>query len=61
MDYNVGDLITYLAFGGVRRTVRVTAKSEDIKNGRPGFDGYTVGHDSQDVWGYDDQIVAVTR
>ena len=53
--YDVGDTITYYAFGGERRTGVVTTKSDDIKNGEPGF--------VLDInaWGYDDQIVAVER
>lgn len=50
----VGDLVTYTAFGGERRTVRVEEVSEDIKNGRPGFCG-------ADGWGYADQIERVSR
>lgn len=64
----VGDIITYEAFGGVRRTVRVTSHESDIKNGRPGFDGVLVTQDGTpiqgdpfggEVWGYDDQITGV--
>ena len=56
MDYEVGDIITYATFGGTERTVEVTLKEDDIKNGRPGFDGKIIGTDML-VWGYDDQIV----
>lgn len=58
-DYKVGDTITYSTFGGDRRTVVVTAKHEDVKNGEPGFDGYVVSDPSFAVWGYDQQIIAV--
>lgn len=62
-EYEVGDTITYSAFGGEQRTVLVVGKYEDVKNGRPGFDGVypdetTPGHG---VWGYDDQITRVER
>lgn len=53
----VGDVITYSAFGGVIRTGVVASVSDDIKRGRPGFDlndfnGQPLG------WGYADQITA---
>lgn len=57
MEYNVGDTIVYRTFGGEARTVLVTEKEDDVKNGRPGFDGVT--EDGVDVWGYDEQIVSV--
>jgi hypothetical protein len=47
--YAVGDTIEYSAFGGVRRTVLVTNREEEIKNGRPGFDGITT--EGESVWG----------
>lgn len=61
MEYNVGDTITYRAFGGVLRVVRVEEKDPDIKNGQPGFDGTVIeGPDAgMSVWGYDDQIEIV--
>lgn len=55
--YKVGDTIQYRTFGGGLRTVVVTDKMDDVKNGRPGFDGYLVGDPQAMVWGYDDQIV----
>ena len=58
MDYSVGDTIVYYTFGGLYRTVVVTYRDEDIKNGHPGFDGVMVDT-GEDVWGYDDQIVEV--
>lgn len=58
--YNVGDVIEYRTFGGDIRRVRVTFKSDDIKNGLPGFDGDLVNGKGT-FWGYDDQIVRVVR
>lgn len=58
--YEVGDTIVYYSGGELRRVV-VTGKYDDVKNGRPGFDGDTVGDDSFPVWGYDDQIERVER
>lgn len=60
--YKIGDTITYSPFGGGARTVKVTAKDSNIKNGRAGFDGVLVGagpDDCPEVWGYDDQIIRV--
>lgn len=60
--YEVGDTITHETGGG-RRTVTVDAKYDDVKNGRPGFDGTivrsTVDGDEpgQLCWGYDEQIL----
>jgi hypothetical protein len=64
--YNVGDVVTYQAIGGVNRVVLVTNKESDIKNGLSGFDGLLVdpityeplGHG---VWGYDHQITSVRK
>lgn len=55
----VGQIITYEAFGGSRRTIRVTNAEEDIKNGRPGFDGVVISgpDEGMTAWGYTDQIV----
>lgn len=55
MNYEIGDRITYRNFGGQFITGVVESKEADIKNGRPGFDLDT------GVWGYDDQIVSITR
>ena len=41
-SYKVGDTVRYETFTGELRIVRVTAKLDDIKNGRPGFDGVDV-------------------
>ncbi len=58
-DYDVGSTIRYRSFGGDLRTVVVEEKSDDIKNGRPGFDGTT--DRGETVWGYDAQIVEIVR
>jgi hypothetical protein len=56
--YSVGDTITYQTFGGGQvRTVRVTDRDPEIKNGSPGFFGTM--NDGATVWGYDDQIISV--
>lgn len=69
MTLNVNDIIRYRAFGGEVRRVKVTEVYEDIKNGRPGFDGIEVdrkgnpipdevtGDAETMVWGYLDQII----
>lgn len=69
--YNVGDVVSYLAYGGVHRLVLVTNKESDIKNGRSGFDGILVDPITYEplegevfgngVWGFDDQIMSVRR
>jgi len=61
MDYNEGDIIIYSPFGGGERRVRVLTKEDDVKNGRPGFDGDLLDGDTVigQVWGYDSQIVRV--
>ena len=67
MDYNVGDVVAQTPFGGGVRYVRVTSKDQNIKNGRPGFDGILVYRDGTPVeseygvWGYDDQITEVIK
>jgi len=58
-SYNVGDLVRYETFTGELRTVKVTAKLSDIKNGRPGFDGFIHKNEGETVWGYDSQIIRV--
>jgi len=60
-DYKVGSVIGYEALDGTRRKVVVTEKISDIKNGRPGFDGYIVDQPENTVWGYDKQIIRVFR
>ena len=75
-NYDVGDIVRYRTFTGDLRTVKVTDKLDDIKNGRPGFDGLEVSSNrSKDrsslfqqivsadtrVWGYDSQIIRVFK
>lgn len=57
LNYRVGSIIKYRAFGGEVRKVEVESKEEDIKNGRPGFDGMV--RSGEWCWGYDDQILEV--
>lgn len=57
-SYGVGDVIEYRPFGGGTRRVLVDLVEDDIKNGRPGFDGRVVGSNAS-VWGYDEQITRV--
>ena len=67
VDYNVGDVVAQTPFSGGVRYVRVTGKDQNIKNGRPGFDGDLVLRDGTPVeaeagvWGYDDQITEVSE
>ena len=60
-NYEVGDIVRYETFTGELRTVRVTLKLDDIKNGRPGFDGHIHGNEDETVWGYDSQIIRVFK
>lgn len=53
--YEVGDTVVYETFCGPR-TVIITAKHADVKNGRPGFSGRNEGGT---YWGYDYQVVRV--
>lgn len=57
MEYEVGDTITYRDSGGDTRTGVVAEKTDDIKNGRPGFDLTDAG--GAPTWGYDDQVISV--
>lgn len=62
--YQPGDKIEYVAFGGETRTVTVTWRTDDIKNGEPGFDGYEGDAPREDgfgVWGYDYQITRIVE
>ena len=59
LNYRVGSIITYRTFGGEIRRVTVESKEDDIKNGRPGFDGQV--RDGEWCWGYDDQITSVVK
>jgi hypothetical protein len=59
LNYRAGSIIKYRNSGGEVRRVTVESKEDDIKNGRPGFDGQVrVG---EWCWGYDDQIVEVVQ
>ena len=60
-SYDVGDTVRYETFTGELRTVRVTAKIENIKNGKNGFDGHIHGNKDDTVWGYDHQIIRVFK
>ena len=51
----VGEMIVYRTFSGMRRAVEVTAVHEVVKNGRPGFDGRDMSGNT--YWGYNDQIL----
>jgi hypothetical protein len=59
MKYKVGDVIKQKTFLDNHRYVKVTAKLDDIKNGRGGFDGHIVGDKNATVWGYNYQILKV--
>jgi hypothetical protein len=59
MKYKVGDIVKQKTFLDQYRYIRVTAKLDDIKNGKPGFDGYELGNKEKTVWGYDYQILRV--
>jgi hypothetical protein len=64
-DYTEGSIIEYRTFTGGIRRVEVLERCDDVKNGRPGFDGFEVqrspADDTTGVWGYDDQITRVVR
>ena len=62
-DIPPGTIITYIDFCGGRRKVKVSNTDEDIKNGRPGFDGEVISGPEKGLgcWGYLDQIIHVTR
>jgi hypothetical protein len=56
-----GAIIEYRPFGGDEiRRIWVDLHLNDIKNGRPGFDGTEV-NTGRSVWGYDDQITRIIR
>ena len=69
MKYSIGDAVRYCSLDGSQRLVRVENKSDDIRNGRPGFSGPLLGLDHEPVpaprwvqltvWGYDTQIIGV--
>ena len=60
VNYEVGDVIEYSTFctksGQPGRRVQVTEKHADVKNGRPGFEGF---NEFGTYWGYDYQIMRV--
>lgn len=58
-NYRVGSKVRYRSFDGTVRTVTVESKADDIKDGRPGFDGQV--RPGEWAWGYDDQILAVVE
>ena len=57
--YKVGDTVRYETFTGDLRTVKVTEKLDDIKNGRAGFSGEDSSCPGMYVWGYNSQILRV--
>ena len=68
MFYNVGSIIEYSTFSGSMRRILVTGMFDDVKNGRPGFDGELVKSPGRGfanrgvfkkVWGYDSQVTRV--
>jgi len=62
VSYKVGDEILFVDNSGTRHRVEVEFKEDDIKNGRPGFEGkiLTRGPEyNRLVWGYDDQVKRV--
>lgn len=68
LSYEVGDTVVY-EVGQTAAAVVVAEKEADVKNGEPGFIGYSASRDDIDLtypsgadsWGYDRQIVAVVR
>jgi len=57
--YKVGDTVRYETSTREIRTVRVTGKYDEIKNGQPGFDGVDNNGKGMNVWGYNYQILRV--
>ena len=62
MNYRVGDFLRMTLWTGGTRLVRVDWKYDNIKKGKPGFDGTECDMDFtpdplRPVWGYDSQIV----
>ena len=56
-QYKVGDVVTYTTFSGQPRTITVADRSDNIKNGRPGFDGDD--DNGNTYWGYDSDVTDV--
>lgn len=65
--YGIGSIVSYSPFGGGSRTIKIISKEDDIKNGRPGFDGIGVQKVNNQweekpgeyYWGYDYQIINI--
>lgn len=69
VDYSIGDVVRTSC---QHRLVRITERKEDIKRGRPGFNGVEVHENGRQVdpthdgkmngaWGYDDEILEVVK
>ena len=61
-SYKVGDTVRYETFTGELRTIKVTEKHDEIKNGRAGFCGVEAQPHIKphlNVWGYNSQILRV--
>jgi len=63
-EYCVGSTLTYLTWGNTPRQVTIDLRMNDIKNGKPGFEGTVIGSGNdgfapETVWGYDNQIVRI--
>jgi hypothetical protein len=61
IDYQIGDIIEYVAFTNELRRVKVTLRDQDIAKGKPGFEGVALSGPtiSNYVWGYDSQVKRV--
>ena len=57
--YKVGDTVRYETFTGELRTIKVTEKLDEVKNGRAGFSGVDANGKGMSVWGYNSQILRV--
>lgn len=66
-DYGPGDVVLYRTIDGRLRYCRVDNRMDDVKNGKPGFDGSVcdsvgfVPYDQGGCWGYDSDIIEVKR
>ena len=62
-DYGTGDIVVYRTSTDDVRRVRVDSRTDNVKHNTPGFDGVVVDgpEKGKDVWGYDDQIITVSR
>ena len=61
MRYRVGSVIRYRTIADRMRTVVVTKKQRNVKNGRPGFEGRETTGTGNMVWGYDEGITQVIK